>query len=372
MDPRMDIGYGDSVTKLHYAKSDTVNVLTHTNSAEHTSTKSNKADMAKRNTGVQDEDLAYDTMEGGALWDIFRRRDVPNLIKYFNNHLAEFKHADCSAVDQLKIGTPQCDAAGIKTWTFRQKLGDAVFVPAGCPNQVRNLKSCTKVEVNFVSPESVSECIRLQHELRMFPDNHRAKEDMLNIGKMMINALDQAVVDVSSGRENDGGLAKKELLQVVEQCYPDTIQRVQIRSKPMWQLILKELHLLIKCFVETSMDELTKYQLTKLQEDFNEFENLGFNLSWAQKKLDLVQKIRFGNEPLLQEIMALEESLKSSKQKFVEMKKQFEEAREKLEKTISNYDSVADARNNKARELAEARKFGDGHDGQLGFNMLPG
>ena len=50
-----------------------VNVLTHTNSAEHTSTKSNKADTAKRNTGVQDEDLAYDTMEGGAMWDIFRR-----------------------------------------------------------------------------------------------------------------------------------------------------------------------------------------------------------------------------------------------------------------------------------------------------------
>lgn len=119
------------------------------------------------------------------------------------------------------------------------------------------------------------------------------------------------------------------------------------------------------------MDELTKDQLTKLQEDFNEFENLGFNLSWAQKKLDMVQKIRFGNRPLLKEIMTLEESLKSSKQKFVEMKKQFEEAREKLEKTISEYDSFADARN-KARELAEARRFGDGHDGQLGFNMLPG
>lgn len=71
---------------------------------------------------------------------------------------------------------------------------------------------------------------------------------------------------------------------------------------------------------------------------------------WAQKNLDTVQKIRFGNEPLLQEIMTLEESLKSSKQKFVEMKKQFEEAREKLEKTILEYDSVADAKNNKARD----------------------
>lgn len=252
---------------------------------------------------------------------------------------------------------------GIEPWSFRQKLGDAVFIPAGCPYQVRNLKSCTKVEVNFVSPESVNECIRLQHELRMFPDNHRAKQDKLNIGKMMISALDQAVADASSGfgdsnddhqfgkepkmlngddathtngdtetdhscqhtnidrlklireemqievisvstcssqsipssssssdgsqplqsdhttvkppatcedsavglwRENDVGLAAKELLQVVEQCYPDTFQGVQIRSKPMSQSILKELHLLIKGFLETSMHELTEDQITKI------------------------------------------------------------------------------------------------------------
>ncbi|KAL6501559.1 Lysine-specific demethylase jmj29 [Orobanche gracilis] len=29
---------------------------------------------------------------------------------------------------------------GIEPWTFVQKLGDAVFIPAGCPHQVRNLK----------------------------------------------------------------------------------------------------------------------------------------------------------------------------------------------------------------------------------------
>ena len=29
---------------------------------------------------------------------------------------------------------------GIEPWTFIQKVGDAVFIPAGCPHQVRNLK----------------------------------------------------------------------------------------------------------------------------------------------------------------------------------------------------------------------------------------
>lgn len=29
---------------------------------------------------------------------------------------------------------------GVEPWTFIQKLGDAVFIPAGCPHQVRNVK----------------------------------------------------------------------------------------------------------------------------------------------------------------------------------------------------------------------------------------
>jgi uncharacterized RmlC-like cupin family protein len=29
---------------------------------------------------------------------------------------------------------------GVEAWTFEQKLGEAVFIPAGCPHQVRNLK----------------------------------------------------------------------------------------------------------------------------------------------------------------------------------------------------------------------------------------
>ena len=33
-----------------------------------------------------------------------------------------------------------CYHIGIEPWTFVQNLGDAVFIPAGCPHQVRNLK----------------------------------------------------------------------------------------------------------------------------------------------------------------------------------------------------------------------------------------
>jgi len=30
--------------------------------------------------------------------------------------------------------------AGVEAWTFEQDEQDAVFIPAGCPHQVRNLK----------------------------------------------------------------------------------------------------------------------------------------------------------------------------------------------------------------------------------------
>lgn len=100
---------------------------------------------------------------------------------------------------------------GVEPWTFTQRLGEAVFIPAGCPHQVRNLKvlchslffyffyllfncllphllccriyvqSCTKVAADFVSPENIHECLRLTEEFRKLPKNHRAREDKLEV-----------------------------------------------------------------------------------------------------------------------------------------------------------------------------------------------
>ncbi|KAH7866677.1 hypothetical protein Vadar_023535 [Vaccinium darrowii] len=95
---------------------------------------------------------------------------------------------------------------GVEPWTFVQELGAAVFTPAGCPHQVRNLNSCIKVALAFVSPENIDECVRLTGEFRVLPHNHWAKEDklerqeldwiigyFLKVKKMSLHALSKAV-----------------------------------------------------------------------------------------------------------------------------------------------------------------------------------
>ncbi|XXG90024.1 hypothetical protein AAC387_Pa12g1889 [Persea americana] len=148
---------------------------------------------------------------GGAVWDIFRRQDVPKLIEYLQKHQREFRH-----IDNLPVGSvihPIHDQTlylnerhkkqlkeefDVEPWTFEQYLGEAVFIPAGCPHQVRNRKSCIKVALDFVSPDNVQECVRLTEEFRLLPKNHRAKEDKLEVKKMALYAVSAAVREANS------------------------------------------------------------------------------------------------------------------------------------------------------------------------------
>lgn len=234
---REELGRGDSVTKLHLDMSDAVNILTHTADVAISPEQYQAIELLKEMHRAQDEregrdlnrkqkpcEINFDdtkekevadflpkvnSKQGSALWDIFRREDVPKLKEYLLKHSKEFRHTFCSPIHQ--VIHPIHDQSfyltsahkqklkeefGIEPWTFEQKLGEAVFIPAGCPHQVRNLKSCTKVAVDFVSPESIHECLKLTEEFRELPKEHRAKEDKLEVKKMIVYAVNQAVKDL--------------------------------------------------------------------------------------------------------------------------------------------------------------------------------
>uniref|UniRef100_A0A2P2LJK1 JmjC domain-containing protein n=1 Tax=Rhizophora mucronata TaxID=61149 RepID=A0A2P2LJK1_RHIMU len=237
---REELGRGDSVTKLHCDMADAVNILTHTADVALREEQCSAILQLQRQHREQDEKeslqqervhnhhtepaeiilesyIAADDIlgeerkesMGGALWDIYRREDVPKLEAYLRKHSIEFRHTYCSPVEQVIHPIhDQCfyitmehkkklkEEFGVEPWAFEQRVGDAVFIPAGCPHQVRNLKSCTKVAVDFVSPENVSECLKLTEEFRQLPQGHKAREDKLEIKKMVIYAVEQAIKDL--------------------------------------------------------------------------------------------------------------------------------------------------------------------------------
>ncbi|KAI4304319.1 hypothetical protein MLD38_039849 [Melastoma candidum] len=145
---------------------------------------------------------------GGAQWDVFRREDVPKIIEYFKmhtynsirsydiqEHLVHPIFDQCFFLDAIHKMRLK-EEFDVEPWTFEQQVGEAVIIPAGCPYQIRNPKSCVNVVLHFISPESVGECIHLIDELRRLPEDHEARADRLEVKRMAVNSISRAIRDI--------------------------------------------------------------------------------------------------------------------------------------------------------------------------------
>jgi lysine-specific demethylase 3 len=193
---------GDSVTKLHLDVSDAINVLVHCQKVEDAAgqSKEEMGQQARENFSLSDSNCSE-----GALWHIFRREDTPKLRSFLLRHRERFTHNMHKVDDQGNpiLSDPILDQLfylssralkllkeeeGVEPWTVVQKEHDAVIVPAGCAHQVRNLSSCIKVAMDFVSPESVPEVLSLTQSYRKLPNTHFASNDKVQARLMVLSA----------------------------------------------------------------------------------------------------------------------------------------------------------------------------------------
>ncbi|KAK6154706.1 hypothetical protein DH2020_008954 [Rehmannia glutinosa] len=147
--------------------------------------------------------------QAGALWNVFRREDIPKLMEYISIHWKDFGKAG-NIIDDC-VSRPLYDGVvylnryhtsklkeefGVEPWSFEQHIGEAVFIPAGCPFQVRHLQSSVQLGLDFLSPESLAESLRLSKEIRGLPNDHDAKLQVLEVGKISLYAASSSIKEV--------------------------------------------------------------------------------------------------------------------------------------------------------------------------------
>ena len=74
---------------------------------------------------------------------------------------------------------------GVVGYHVEQRVGNAVFIPAGCPHQVCNYLSCVKIAMDFVYPGNIEHCLKLGEEFRVLSAQHKRKEDLLGPKRMI-------------------------------------------------------------------------------------------------------------------------------------------------------------------------------------------
>ncbi|KAF3917344.1 hypothetical protein ABW21_db0201263 [Orbilia brochopaga] len=153
-------GTPGGTTNLHRDITDAVNFMMYATSSEDEDGSDGDDDDEEGNKGDRSP---------GAIWDIFPIGATVHIREYLDSRFPNqptdpFHRQNCYLT--LEDMETLHSLHGVQSYRILQRPGDAIMIPAGCAHQVRNIKDCIKVAVDFVSPESAEICEYLLHENR--------------------------------------------------------------------------------------------------------------------------------------------------------------------------------------------------------------
>ncbi|XP_047041028.1 lysine-specific demethylase 3B isoform X1 [Helicoverpa zea] len=199
--PKMYTAYGGAggTTNLHLDVSDAVNVMVHASAPADAAERAREAARAAEEAGVDVLSRRRALVKPpAALWHIYAAKDADKIRDFLVRAELERGARPRPQHNPVHDQTWYLDAAlrqrlyreyGVEGYAILQCPGDAVFIPAGAPHQVRNLLDCIKVAEDFVSPENVSRCFELAQQFRRLSRQHSNKEDKLQIKNIVYHAV---------------------------------------------------------------------------------------------------------------------------------------------------------------------------------------
>ncbi|KAI0695261.1 hypothetical protein C8T65DRAFT_584462 [Cerioporus squamosus] len=116
-----------------------------------------------------------DSEATGAEWYIFDPRDLAQLRAYLQSRccsragndserIKDPIHAQLTFIDDEILS--DLSTLGVRPYKIRQRLGDAVFIPAGAAHQVSNVQSCIKIACDFLCIEGIPESSKVVQDFR--------------------------------------------------------------------------------------------------------------------------------------------------------------------------------------------------------------
>ncbi|XP_033632768.1 uncharacterized protein LOC117294465 isoform X1 [Asterias rubens] len=215
--PKMYNAYGlatrpkEGTTNLHLDISDAVNVMVYVGDNKNIQNGKVASEISQDILDAIDEvcndeqtkqRVRENNERPGAIWHLFRADDADKIRELLTKVAKEQGQDVPDDHDPIHDQSWYLDEDlldrlfrefGVQGWPILQCMGDAVFIPAGAPHQVRNLHSCIKVAEDFVSPEHISNCFQLTHEFRRLSNAHSNHEDKLQIKNIIFHAVKDAV-----------------------------------------------------------------------------------------------------------------------------------------------------------------------------------